>query len=117
MSGILDGLGGNLEELGARFGVSPDQIRSVTETIGANLQGGAGQTQAIADAAGEHGLTLEKLQGVLAELGGTGALEKLGLDPNGDLLGQVTGFLDKDGDGSAIDDLTDLAKGFFGGKS
>jgi hypothetical protein len=117
MSGILDGLGGNLDELGARFGISPDQIKSVTDTIGAKLQGGAGQTQAIADAAGEHGLSLEKLQGVLAGLGGTGALEKLGLDPNGDILGQVTGFLDKDGDGNALDDLADMAKGFFGGKS
>ena len=87
MSGILDGLGGNLDELGARFGISPDQIKSVTDTLGAKLQGGAGQTQAIADAAGEHGLSLEKLQGILAGLGGTGALEKLGLDPNGDILG------------------------------
>jgi len=117
MSGILDGLGGNLDELGARFGISPDQIKSVTDTLGAKLQGGVGQTQAIADAAGEHGLSLEKLQGVLAGLGGTGALEKLGLDPNGDILGQVTGFLDKDGDGNALDDLADMAKGFFGGKS
>jgi hypothetical protein len=117
MSGILDGLGGSLDELGARFGISPDQIKSVTDTLGAKLQGGAGQTQAIADAAGEHGLSLEKLQGVLAGLGGTGALEKLGLDPNGDILGQVTGFLDKDGDGNALDDLADMAKGFFGGKS
>jgi hypothetical protein len=116
MSGILDGLG-NLDELGARFGISPDQIRSVTDTLGAKLQGGAGQTQAIADAAGEHGLSFEKLQGLLAGLGGTGALEKLGLDPNGDILGQVTGFLDKDGDGNALDDLADMAKGFFGGKS
>jgi hypothetical protein len=117
MSGILDGLGGNLDELGARFGISPDQIKSVTDTLGAKLQGGAGQTQAIADAAGEHGLSLEKLQGILAGLGGTGALEKLGLDPNGDILGQVTGFLDKDGYGNALDDLADMAKGFFGGKS
>jgi len=115
MAGFLDGIIGNLDDIAARVGIPPEQIQSVTESLGARIQGGAGQTEALAATASEHGLSLEKLQGVLAGLGGTGALERIGIDPaKGDILGQVTGFLDKDGDGNAIDDLTDMAKGFFG---
>jgi len=116
MSGIFDGLGGNLEQIGARFGISPEQITAVTETLGARLQGGGDQAQALAQTAGEHGISVESLQGIVAALGGTGVLEKLGIDLNGDILGQVTGLLDKNGDGNAIDDLTGIAKGFFGSR-
>ena len=49
--------------------------------------------------------------------------EKAGLDGEGSLmdkltgddgmLGKVTGFLDRDGDGNPINDITNMAKGFF----
>ena len=60
----------------------------------------------------------EKLKGLLpamaekAGLDGEGSLmEKL--TGEGGLLGKVSGFFDRDGDGNPLNDLTNIAKGFF----
>jgi hypothetical protein len=40
----------------------------------------------------------------------------LGGDGEGSILGKITGFADKDGDGNPLNDLAGMAKGLFGGK-
>ena len=45
-----------------------------------------------------------------------GSVTLLGNGGAQDMLGKVTSALDKDGDGNPLNDLGELAKGFFGKK-
>ena len=84
----------------------------------AEKDGSTDKMTAIKEAAAEAGVDAEKLKGLLPALA-----EKSGLDGEGSLmdkltgddglLGKVTGFLDRDGDGNPINDITNMAKGFF----
>lgn len=113
--GIFDGILGNLDDLAAKVGLPADQVKSLTESLQSKLADGGNSSEAIAATAAENGLSADKLQEVLDRLGGSDLLEKLGLSGQGagGALGQVAGFLDKDGDGSPLNDLTNMAKGLF----
>ena len=98
---ILGNLG-NIDELAARVGISPDQFRSLAGTLQGHLQGGAAHAMALRQAAAEHGVSLESLQGIFAQ---------------GGPLSGLAGMLDRDGDGNPLNDVANLARGFFGGGS
>ncbi len=101
--GIFDGILGNLDEIAAKVGLPADKVSALTETLQAKLGEGGDQLSALTAAAKEHGVSLDSVKGLLGNAG----------DGAQDLLGKVTGFLDKDGDGNPLNDLGNLAKGFF----
>ena len=94
---ILGNLG-NVEELAARVGVSPEQFQNLAQTLQAQLAGGADRASALQATAAEHGVSLEGLQNALS---GDGVLGKLG------------GMLDRDGDGNPLNDITGFAQNLF----
>jgi hypothetical protein len=103
--GMIDGLlgqiggAGKVAELATQFGISEDQVTSAMSALG---QASSQPGDTVASAAEATGLPTDKLQGLLGAVGGEG------------VFAQVTGFLDKDGDGSVMDDVADMAKGLFG---
>ncbi|VWX56581.1 hypothetical protein [Sphingorhabdus sp. 109] len=109
----------SIEEIAEKAGMSADEAKKGGEALFAKLRDGSTDNMtAIKEAAAEAGVDPEKLKGLLpamaekAGLDGEGGLmDKLGGDEG--LLGKVSGFLDRDGDGNPINDLTDMAKGFF----
>ena len=109
----------NLDSLSEKIGMSAEELKSSGEALFAKLQDGSvDKMTAIKEAAAESGVDAEKLKGLLPAMA-----EKAGLDGEGGLmdklsgedglLGKMSGFLDRDGDGNPINDITDMAKGFF----
>jgi hypothetical protein len=103
LESILGNLG-NLEEMATKLGIPADKLSSLTETLQGKLGQGGDQMTALMEAAQEHGLPLDKLQGMLGGLG----------EGAGGIMGKVTGMLDQDGDGNPVNDLMGMAKGLFG---
>jgi hypothetical protein len=102
--GILDGLMGNVGGIAEKLGLPADKAQDVATSLQEKLSGDGDKMQAIQDLAAEHGISVDKIK------------DMLGGDGEGSILGKITGFVDKDGDGNPINDLTNMAKGFFGGK-
>jgi len=109
----------SIDEIAEKAGMTADEAKRGGEALFAKLRDdGTDKMAAIKEAAAEAGVDPEKLKGLLpamaekAGLDGEGSLmDKLGGEDG--LLGKMTGFLDRDGDGNPINDLTDMAKGFF----
>lgn len=119
---MLDGILGQITQnvdianLAAKVGLSPEHAETaVTALAKAHpVEGDTAET-----AAAQTGLPLEKLQEIIGHIGGEGALGQFASmlqSQGGGILGSVTGMLDRDGDGNPINDLTNLASGFLGGK-
>ncbi|MBP6030660.1 MAG: hypothetical protein KA533_04450 [Sphingobium sp.] len=92
----------NLDEIAGKLGLPADQIKSLTESLTANLGEGGDTMAALMQTAERHGLPVDKLQEMLGNLGGNGA---------DDLLGKVGGLLGSEG---GLGGLADAAKGMFG---
>lgn len=118
---IMDKLPENfsIDDIAEKAGMTAEEAKKGGEALFAKLRDGSmDQMTAIREAAAEAGVDAEKLKGLLPALA-----EKAGLDGEGSLmdkltgkdglLGKATSFLDRDGDGNPIDDLTKMAKGFF----
>jgi hypothetical protein len=103
LDGILGSLGGNavIENLAAKVGLSPEQVQSAVAALGA-AHPQEGDT--VTAAAASTGLPIDTLQELLGHLGGEGA------------LASVTGLLDRDGNGSPLNEITDMIGGFFSKK-
>jgi hypothetical protein len=105
--GMLDGLLGQiggadqLAQLASKVGLSEDQVKMGMSALG-KAHPEPGDT--VQSAAASTGLPTDKLQGLLGAIGGESTLNK------------YASFLDKDGDGSVMDDVMDMAKGLFDGK-
>ncbi|MEH6789472.1 hypothetical protein [Parasphingorhabdus sp.] len=108
-----------LDDIAEKAGMTTEEARRGGEALFARLrEGGTDRMTAIREAAAEAGIDPEKLKGLLPAMA-----EKAGLDGEGGLmdrlggenglLGKVTGYLDRDGDGNPINDLANMAKGFF----
>lgn len=121
--GMLDGLLGQIAAnvdvagLAAKVGISPEQAASAITALG-HAHSAPGDT--VDTAAASTGLSSEILQQVVGHIGGEGALGRfaslLGAQ-GGDasaMMGKLTGMLDQNGDGSAVDEIAGLAKGLFG---
>jgi hypothetical protein len=103
LESILGNLG-NLEEIAGKLGIPADKVSALTESLQGKLGQGGDQMAALMEAAQEHGLPVDKLQGLLGGLG----------DGAEGIMGKVTGMLDSDGDGNPVNDLMGMAKGLFG---
>jgi hypothetical protein len=102
MSG-LDGIIGQIEQLAVQAGLPVEQVKSAAQAIAGRIAGGDTSVSALAETAAQYGLPAEKLEALLAQAGGPEAL-----------LGKLSGFLDRDGDGNPLNELGSLAKGLFG---
>jgi hypothetical protein len=101
---IFDDLVGSAGSIAEKFGLPADKAQAIAASLQEKLGGEGDKMQAIQDLAAEHGISVDKIK------------EMLGGDGEGSILGKITGFVDKDGDGNPINDLTDMAKGLFGKK-
>ena len=109
----------SIDDIAKKAGMTAEEAKKGGEALFAKLRDGSmDKMTAIKEAAAEAGVDAEKLKGLLPALA-----EKAGLDGEGSLvdrltgkdglLGKATSFLDRDGDGNPINDLTNKAKGFF----
>lgn len=101
LNNIVGQLGGvdKIAGLAKQVGLSEEQVQSAMAALGkAAPQPG----DTVASAAETTGLPMDKLNDLLAQVGGEDALKK------------VTGFLDRDGDGNPINDIMGFAKKFTG---
>lgn len=116
--GIFDGILGQVSghadvgNLAAKLGLDSAVAEKAIAALGLAHQ----QDGDTAELAAERsGLDVGTIQQIIAQIGGEGSLTQfasaIAADP-----GKAASFFDKDGDGSVIDDLTDMAKGFFGKK-
>lgn len=101
---ILDGIMGNIGGLAEKLGLPADKAKDIAASLQEKMGGDGDKMQAIQDIAAEHGISVDKIK------------DMLGGDGEGSILGKITGFVDKDGDGNPINDLTNMAKGLFGSK-
>ena len=101
---ILDGIMSNIGALAEKLGLPADKAQAIATSLQERLGGEGDKMQAIQDLAAEHGISVDKIK------------EMLGGNGEGSILGKINGFADKDGDGNPINDLTNMAKGFFGNK-
>jgi hypothetical protein len=84
--GLFDTLENEAEAIGAKAGLSPQQVQSISATIQSKLGQGTSQRQALEADAAEHGLPVEKIEELLGHAGGSGNLM-------GELSGLAGGFL------------------------
>ncbi|AMO71387.1 hypothetical protein [Sphingorhabdus sp. M41] len=118
---IMDMLPENfsIDDIAEKAGMTAEEAKKGGEALFAKLRDGStDKMTAIKEAAAEAGVDAEKLKGLLPALA-----EKAGLDGEGSLMDKLTGkegllgkatrFFDRDGDGNPINDLTNMAKGFF----
>ncbi|MCJ2186080.1 hypothetical protein [Novosphingobium beihaiensis] len=116
--GLFDGILSQVSEhadvgnLASQLGIDPGMAEKAIAALGVAHQE-PGDTAELA--AQKTGLDLAMIQKIIAAIGGEHSLSEfanqIAKDPS-----QISAFFDRDGDGSAIDDLTDMAKGFFGKK-
>lgn len=97
--GILDGLLGNVDGIAEKLGVDPDQAKDIVGSLGEKLSGDGDKMEALKEVAEEKGISLDSLTEMV----------------NGDegIMGKLGGMLDRDGDGNPLNDIADMAKGFF----
>ena len=117
--GILDGLMDkakdyvDLDDIAEKVGLSKDELKDGAEKMLGKLGGGKDPDTAAKETEAETGISAEKLKGALPKLG-----EKIGIDKDGEdgFMDKAKGFIDKDGDGNPINDLSNMAKSLFGKK-
>ena len=108
--GMLDGL----TDMAAKMGLDPNVVKGLQDKFNEKLAATGDQAQALKETLGEHGISMDQLGGMMEKLktDGSGLLDKLGVTGEEGIASK----LDKDGDGNPLNDLTNMAKGFFGKK-
>ncbi|MEM8976319.1 MAG: hypothetical protein AAGD43_30000 [Pseudomonadota bacterium] len=115
LDGILKNIGGapdDVANLAAKVGIDPGLAEKAIAVLGQTHQMD-GDTVELA--AQKTGLDTGVLSQMVQHIGGEGSLGEFARaiqeDPS-----SLMGLLDRDGDGSAMDDITDIASGLFGKK-
>ena len=100
---ILSQVGGNptVANMAEKFGIDPDLAAKAVAALGEAHQD-PGDTIEVASA--KTGMDAQMLEQIRDAIGGEGSLAKF------------ASMLDRDGDGSPLDDIADMASGFFGKK-
>ncbi|MFA7595618.1 MAG: hypothetical protein WCY92_04605 [Novosphingobium sp.] len=101
---ILKGIGGapdDVANLSAKLGIDPGLAEKAIAALGQSHQM---QGDTVELAAAKTGLPASTLQQIVQAVGGEGSLM------------EFANILDRDKDGSAFDDIADIAKGLFGKK-
>ena len=100
LDGLLGQLGSNIDvaNMAAKFGISEDVAENAIRTL-AKAHAAPGDT--VETAASQIGLPTDMLQQIIGQIGGEGS------------LGRFAQMLDQDGDGSPLNDIAGLAKGFL----
>ncbi len=112
--GLLDGiLGGQVDiaNMAGQLGIDPGMAEKAVAALGQSHQE-PGDTATLA--AQKTGLDLGTVQQVIAAIGGEGSLAQFATQITSNP--QVMALLDRDGDGQVVDDIANLASGFFGKK-
>ncbi len=113
---MLGQVAGNatVTNLAAKVGLSPEHVESAISALAKHHQM---QGDTAEGAAAATGLPVDKLQEIIGQIGGEGSLGHFATMLQGEgALGQVGKMLDRDGDGNPLDDIADMASGFFGKK-
>ena len=115
LDGLLKNIGGapdDVANLAAKVGIDPAIAEKAIATLGQTHQMDGDTVELAAQKTGLDSGTLNK---IVEQIGGEGSLSQFANaikdDPS-----SIMGMLDRDGDGSAMDDIADMAKGFFGKK-
>lgn len=80
--GLFDDIQGNLDAIAGKVGMSPDQVKSLTDTLQSELaNAGSDKLTALKATAEQHGVSVDKIQELLnhggvnlSDLGGVGGL-------------------------------------------
>ncbi|MFC4291906.1 hypothetical protein ACFOWX_05700 [Sphingorhabdus arenilitoris] len=117
LDGLLSQVSSNVDikGLAAKVGLDPAQVEGAVASL-AKSHSAPGDTVAAASA--ETGLDSGKVSEIMEQMGGEGVLGKISTMMQGDdsILGKIGGFLDRDGDGNPLNDITSMASGLFGKK-
>jgi len=112
---VLKNIGGapdDVANLASKIGIDPKLAEKAIATLGQTHQM---EGDTIELAAQKTGLDASVLSQIVEQIGGEGSLSEfanaIAKDPS-----SVMDLLDRDGDGSAMDDIADMAKGLFGRK-
>ncbi|EAQ29384.1 hypothetical protein NAP1_01390 [Erythrobacter sp. NAP1] len=115
LDGILKNIGGapdDVANLASKVGIDPAMAEKAIAVLGQTHQM-QGDTVELASA--KTGLDTGVLSQIVQHIGGEGSLTQFAQaiqdDPS-----SLMGLLDRDGDGSAMDDISDIASGLFGRK-
>lgn len=117
LDGILQQVSGSpdtVKQLAEKVGIDPALAEKAVAALG---QSHVEDGDTVELAAGKTGLDTSKLNEILGQLGGESALDdiaaKLGSDSR---FSGILDMLDRDGDGSPIDDIAGIAGSLFGKK-
>ncbi len=118
---ILDGILGKVSEhvdiknLADKIGLDPAQVEGAIANL-AKAHTEDGDTVTLA--AEKTGIDSGKLTQIVDSIGGESSLARFNeiLASDEGLMGKIKGFVDRDGDGNPLNDLTNMASGLFGKK-
>lgn len=100
----------DVENLAGKLGIDPAIAEKAIAALGIAHQQPGNTAQL---AAGKTGLDIATIQKIIESIGGESSLSQfasqIASNPS-----MFSGLLDRDGDGSAMDDIADMAKGLFG---
>ncbi|MEP3420380.1 MAG: hypothetical protein ABJN35_01475 [Erythrobacter sp.] len=117
LDGIMQQVAGSPDTVAAlaeKVGIDPAMAEKAVAALGASH---AQDGDTVELAAEKTGLDAGALSGIMEQLGGEGALGSIAESMQGDSkLSGVLSMLDRDGDGSPLDDIAGLASGLFGRK-
>lgn len=115
LNGILQNIGGapdDVANLATKVGLDPGMVEKAIATLGQTHQM-EGDTVELASA--KTGLDTGVLGQIVEQIGGEGSLMEFANAIKND-PSSFMGLLDQDGDGNPLDDIADMASGFFGKK-
>ena len=100
----------DVENLAGKLGIDPAMAEKAIAALGIAHQQPGNTAQL---AAGKTGLDVATIQKIIESIGGENSLSQFAsqIASNPSML---SGLLDRDGDGSAMDDIAGMAKGLFG---
>ena len=105
MQGLSGLAGPQAAQLGAKIGLSPEQVSQVLGHLGGQASAGITDPHAAARATAAHtGIDPAMIQGVIGALTASGG------------AGGLVNMLDRNHDGSVVDDVMGMASGFLGRK-